>query len=77
MEQGEGLQALYAGRGMTMWRTPEEAEASYDAPLSTDRIERTPFAFWRSQALMSPGGGITREILEAFRDQFDARKHDN
>lgn len=44
----EGLRIVYAGRAMTMWDTPEEAEASWRAPSIMDLIQRSETIWWRA-----------------------------
>jgi hypothetical protein len=38
---GSGLLPQFAGRGMSVWNTLEEAEASWKVPSVMDGIERT------------------------------------
>jgi len=42
----EGILAVYAGRGMSLWETLEEAEASWNHKGNLDNIPRSEFRFW-------------------------------
>ncbi len=66
MQDGEGLQCWYAGRGMSMWWTMEEAQASYNAALHTDGIERATFPFWRTPQPVEPSRELTGETIRSF-----------
>jgi hypothetical protein len=43
----DGMKTLYAGRGMTMWDTFEEAQASWRVKSHYDLIERSETVWWR------------------------------
>lgn len=48
----EGIKVLYAGQAMTMWETPEEAEASWRVPSVMDRLTRTTYPWWRASKVV-------------------------
>lgn len=47
-----GLRTLYAGKGMTMWETREEAQASW-SKSSMDLLERSAFPWWRADRVVT------------------------
>lgn len=44
----DGIKTLYAGRGMTLWDTYEEAQASWRVPSVMDLIQRSETIWWRA-----------------------------
>jgi len=49
----KGILPLFAGRGMSRWRTLEEAEASWNYKGHLDNIPRSEFRFWKKEGKLT------------------------